>query len=154
MHLTLKKEATIPPEKNLRAQQERFNRFRKEYNNDRSHEALDMKTPSAIYRSSERKMPKKIRVYDYPLHVEVRRVSRNGGIRWKHLWVNVSQTLMEEYIGFEEMEDAIFNVYFYDLLIGSFFEEINRIKDIVDRVPTRPTIVKQSYCYPCAENKM
>lgn len=61
---------------------------------------------------------------------------------------------MEEYIGFEEMEDGIFNVYFYDLLIGRFFEEINRIKDIVDRVPTRPTIVKQSYCYPCTENKM
>jgi len=154
MHLTLKKEATIPPEKNFTAQQERFDRFRKEYNNDRPHEALDMKTPSAVYRSSDRKMPKNIRAYDYPLHFEVRRVSRNGGIRWKHLRVNVSQTLMEEYIGFEEIEDGIFNVYFYDLLIGRFFEEINSIKDIIDRVPTRPTIVKQSYCYPCTKNKM
>jgi len=37
----------------------------------------------------------------------------------------------------------------YDILIGRFFEEINRIKDIIDRVPTKPTIVKQSYCNPC-----
>ena len=106
MHLTLKKETTIPPEKNLTAQQERFDRFRKEYNNDRPHEALDMKTPSAVYQSSERKMLKQIRAYDYPLYFEVRRVSRNGGIRWRHLWVNVSQTLMEEFIGFEEVEDG------------------------------------------------
>jgi transposase InsO family protein len=107
MHLTLKKEATIPPEKDLTAQQERFDRFRKEYNHERPHEAVDMKTPSEVYQASERKMPKKMRVYDYPLHVEVRRVSRNGGIRWKHLWVNVSQTLMEEYIGFGEIEDDL-----------------------------------------------
>ena len=152
MHLTLKKEATIPPEKDLTAQQERFDRFRKEYNHERPHEALDMKTPSEVYQASERKMPKKMRAYDYPLHVEVRRVSRNGGIRWKHLWVNVSQTLMEEYIGFEEIEDGVHNVYFYDILIGRFFEEINRIRDIIDRVPTRPTIVKQSY--PCTWNKV
>jgi len=152
MHLTLKKEATIPPEKDLTAQQERFDRFRKEYNHERPHEALDMKTPSEVYQASERKMPKKMRAYDYPLHVEVRRVSRNGGIRWKHLWVNVSQTLMEEYIGFEEIEDGVHNVYFYDILIGRFFEEINRIRDIIDRIPTRPTIVKQSY--PCTWNKV
>ena len=59
---------------------------------------------------------------------------------------------MEEYIGFEEIEDGVHNVYFYEILIGRFFEEINRIRDIIDRVPTRPTIVKQSY--PCTWNKV
>jgi len=49
MHRTLKKEATIPPEKNLLAQQKRFDHFRKEYNTERPHEALSMKTPSAVY---------------------------------------------------------------------------------------------------------
>jgi transposase InsO family protein len=144
MHLTMKKEATLPPEKNLPEQQARFDRFRKEYNYDRPHEALGMQTPSTVYKSSERRMSKRIRPYDYPLHFEVRRVSRNGGIRWKHLWVNVSHTLMEEYIGFEEIEDGIYNIYFYDFLIGRFFEEISRIKDVIERVPTRPIIIKQS----------
>ena len=31
----------------------------------------------------------------YPGHYEVRRVSRNGGIRWGSLWVNVSHVLAE-----------------------------------------------------------
>jgi len=101
-----------------------------------------MKTPSEVYQASERKMPKKMRAYDYPLHVEVRRVSRNSGIRWKHLWVNVSQTLMEEYIGFEEIEDGVHNVYFYDILIGRFFEEQLKIRDVIERVPVRQTVVE------------
>ena len=142
MHLTLKKEATIPPEKNLRAQQERFDWFRKEYNNERPHESLDMKTPASVYYPSKRKMPKKFRAYDYPLHVEVRKVSGNGGIRWRHGWVNVSQTLMEEYIGFEEVEDGIHNVYFCELLIGRFVEETMKIGDVIERVPIRQTVVE------------
>ena len=137
MHLTLKKESTIPPEKNIAAQQDRFDRFREEFNDVRPHEALGMKTPSAVYRPSVRQMPKKIRAFDYPLHFEVRRVSRNAGIRWNRRWVNVSSTLAEEYVGFEEMEDGIFDVYFCDLRIGRFFEKDNCIRDIIGRVPTR-----------------
>ena len=137
MHRTLKKEATIPPEKNIPAQQKRFDSFMEEYNNVRPHEALEMKTPSDIYHSSERKMPRRLRHYVYPVHFEVRRVSRNGGIRWRHVRVPVSHTLIEEYIGFEEIEDGIHNVYFHDFLIGRFFEEIFKIKDVIKRVPTR-----------------
>jgi hypothetical protein len=84
MHRTLKKEATIPPEKNLAAQQYRFDAFREEYNTERPHEALFMKTPSSVYVPSPRSMPKKIGHFDYPLHFEVRRVSRNSGIRWRN----------------------------------------------------------------------
>ena len=137
MHLTMKKEATIPPEKNIAAQQKRFDRFREEFNGERPHEALGMKTPSAIYRPSARLMPKKLGTFDYPLHVEVRRVSKNGGIRWNGEWVNVSTTLAEEYVGFEEMEGGIFDVHFCDFRIGRFFEKENRIKDVIERVPTR-----------------
>jgi putative transposase len=59
MHRTLKKEATIPPEKNLPAQQRRFDAFRQEYNTERPHEALSMKTPSSVYVPSARRMPKR-----------------------------------------------------------------------------------------------
>ena len=142
MHRTLKKEATIPPEKNLSAQQERFDIFREEYNTERPHEALSMKTPSYVYVPSERTMPKKLGHYDYPSYFEVRRVSRNSGIRWKNRWVQVSQTLAEEYIGFEEVKDGIHNVYFCELLIGRFIEKDMKIKDVIERVPVRQTIVE------------
>ena len=154
MHRTLKKESTIPPERNIAAQQDRFDRFREEFNGERPHEALGMKTPSAVYRPSDRPMPKRIRTFDYPMHFEIRRVSRNGGIRWKHRWVNVSSTFAEDYVAFEELEDGIFDVYFCNFLIGRFFEKENTIKDVIARVPTTPRIAKQSYCHPCTQNEM
>jgi transposase InsO family protein len=142
MHRTLKKEATIPPEKNLKEQQHRFDDFRKEYNTERPHEALSLKTPSSIYVSSPRRMPKRLDHYDYPHYFEVRRVSRNSGIRWRNRWVQVSSTLAEEYIGFEEVEDGIHNVYFCELLIGRFVEEAMKIEDVIERVPVRQTVVE------------
>jgi len=101
-----------------------------------------MKTSSAIYVPSPRKMPKKLGHFDYPYHFEVRRVSRNSGIRWRHRWVQVSSTLAEEYIGFEEVEDGIYNVYFCELLIGRFVEKIMKIEDVIERVQVRQTIVE------------
>jgi Integrase core domain. len=148
MHRTLKKEATIPPGKNLEAQQERFDAFREEYNAERPHEALNMKTPASVYTPSPRTMPKKLDHFDYPYHFEVRRVSKNSGIRWRKRWVQVSSTLAEEYIGFEEVDDGIYNVYFCNLLIGRFFEEQLKIKDVIERVPVRHTVVE------CANPKM
>jgi putative transposase len=142
MHRTLKKEATIPPERNLASQQKRFDLFRKEYNTERPHEALSMKTPFSLYIPSPRSMPKKLNHFDYPYHFEVRRVSRNSGIRWRNRWVQVSSTLAEEYIGFEEVEDGIHNVYFCELLIGRFVEEAMKIEDVIERVPVRQTLVE------------
>jgi putative transposase len=142
MHRTLKKEATIPPEKNLRAQQKRFDAFCDEYNNIRPHEALGMKTPASVYAASPRVMPKKLKHFDYPCHFEVRLVSKNSGVRWQHEWVKVSTTLAEEYIGFEEIDDGIHNVYFCNVLIGRFFEKQLKIGDVITRVPVRHTVVE------------
>ena len=147
MHRTLKKEATIPPKQNLKKQQKALDEFRIEYNEIRPHEALNMDTPADIYQISSRKMPQKIGRYDYPSHFEVRLVSSNCGIRWNNSRVNVSSTLIKEYIGFEELDDGIHNVYFCDFLIGRFFEEILTIKDVISRVPTRPRQNKK--CNPC-----
>lgn len=147
MHRTLKKEATIPPKQNLKRQQKELDKFKVEYNEIRPHEALNMDTPADVYQTSKRKMPKKVALYDYPSHFEVRLVSNNGGLRWNNNRVPVSSTLIKEYIGFEELADGIHNVYFCDFLIGRFYEEISRIKDIIERLPTRPRQNKK--CNPC-----
>lgn len=93
MHRTLTAEATRPPSGNLSAQQQRFNRFRTEYNEERPHEALDQQTPASIYRPSRRQLPRTLPPIDYPGHFEVRLVSRNSGIRWEKHWVCVTHTL-------------------------------------------------------------
>lgn len=104
-----------------------------------------MKTPSELYSRSKREMPKKLGQWEYPSHFRIRRVSRNGGIRWQNHRVPVTHTLIEEYIGFEEIDDGIYNVYYCDFLIGRLYEEISKIKDVIERVPVRQRIVKESY---------
>ena len=54
MHLTLKKEATRPPGMNSLQQQGRFDAFVQEFNTERPHEALAMKTPAEMYPASPR----------------------------------------------------------------------------------------------------
>jgi transposase InsO family protein len=120
MHRTLKQEATIPPASSLRAQQKKFDKFRKEFNEVRPHEAIGMKRPGELYQASGRSMPKRIETYDYPAHFLVRRVSRSGTIRVLHNQVFVSNTLHEDYVGLEEVDDGIYDVYFCFYQIGRY----------------------------------
>jgi putative transposase len=137
MHRTLKAETTRPPAATRRAQQQRFNHFREEFNHQRPHEALDMRTPAACYEPSPRKMPHKLPPLEYPDRFEVRYVSANGGIRWNHQWVNVSHTCVGEYVGLEEIDDGVWTVYFGPLRLGRLLERHMRIEDAYGRLTRR-----------------
>jgi len=142
MHRTLKAEATRPPSGNLQAQQTRFNRFRTEYNDERPHEALTQETPASVYRPSPRELPRTLAPLEYPGHFEVRLVSRNSGIRWNRHWVCVTHTLAGEYVGLEEVDDGLWDVYFGPLKLGRMDERILRIEDHKGRtVRKRPRAV-------------
>jgi transposase InsO family protein len=56
MHKTLKQQTTRPPANTLRGQQRRFDRFRKEFNEERPHEALGQLTPASRYKRSPNQM--------------------------------------------------------------------------------------------------
>jgi putative transposase len=133
-HRTLKAETTRPPARTRRAQQHRFDRFRQEFNLERPHEALDMQTPASYYEPSPRQMPHKLPPLQYPDRFEVRYVSANGGIRWNRQWVNVSITCAGEYIGLEEIDDGVWNVYFGPLKLGRLLERHMRIEDAYGRL--------------------
>jgi transposase InsO family protein len=129
MHRTLKAETTRPPAGNLRAQQRKFNAFRQEYNQVRPHEAIKLETPASLYEPSPRPYPEKLPALEYPAHFETRYVSHNGGIRWNSDWVNVSITCAGEYVGLEEIDNGIWNVYFGPVKLGRLIEEQMRIED-------------------------
>lgn len=74
-------------------------------------------------------MPSKLPQLDYPAHYEKRYVSANGGIRWNHHWVNVSSCCMGEYVGLEEIDNGVWQVYFGPLKLGRLLEEHMRIED-------------------------
>jgi transposase InsO family protein len=137
MHRTLKQEATIPPAGSLRGQQQKFDAFRREFNDDRPHEAIDMKRPSELYQRSKRRMPQKLETYDYPRHFLVRRVSRGGTIRIFKRQIFVSNTLQEDYVGLEEVGDGVYDLYFCFYQIGRYDLREKRIQDILSKVPVK-----------------
>jgi hypothetical protein len=93
-----------------------------------------MQTPASLYEPSSRQMPNKIPPLEYPDRFEVRYVSANGGIRWNKGWVNVSITCVGEYVGLEEIDDGIWNVYFGALKLGRLLERQRRIEDAFGRL--------------------
>jgi len=135
MHRTLKQEATIPPAASLPAQQRKFDGFLEEFNRVRPHEAIDMKRPAELYRASDRAMPKRIEPYEYPGHYLVRRVSRAGTIRVFKKQIFVSNTLHADYVGLEEVDDGVYDLFYCFYQIGRHELKTNKIHDIVSKVP-------------------
>jgi len=134
MHRTLKQEATIPPAASLQGQQRKFDRFLEEFNQERPHEALGMKRPGEVYQPSPRAMPKRVEPYDYPAHYLVRRVSRAGTIRVLRRQIFVSNTLHEDYVGLEEVDDGVYDLFYCFYHIGRYELKTNKIHDVVSRV--------------------
>jgi putative transposase len=137
MHRVLKAETTRPPAADLAAQQRRFDRFRREYNEERPHEALDLETPSTRWARSPRPMPKTLEPVRYPAHYETRLVSTNGGIRWNSKWVAVSTTCAGHHIGLEAVDHESWDVYFGPIKLGRLLEDKLRIEDDRGRTTRR-----------------
>jgi putative transposase len=131
MHWTLKQEATRPSSLNSLKQQERFDDFRDEYNNERPHEALQMKTPSSVYKPSEHEYPKTLVDLDYPLHDHVCEVHAGGSLflpRKKQFYL--SSSLIGEKVGLREVKPQLwlvtflnYDLGFYDENKGKFYEK-------------------------------
>jgi transposase InsO family protein len=137
MHRTLKDETLKPPAANAVVQQRKFNAWRREFNEDRPHEAHDGLTPNDVHESSPRLMPSKLLAPEYPDRFEVRYVSANGGIRWRKRWVNVSSVLIGEHVGLEEIDDGQWDVYFANYRLGRLNERFMRIEDCLGKLKRR-----------------
>jgi transposase InsO family protein len=116
MHLTLKKEATRPPGMNSLQQQARFDEFVREFNTERPHEALAMKTPAEFYSPSPRPY-RGLPDVSYPLHDRDVVVTACGRICMHRKRINVSYVLAGQRVGIKEVDEGIWIVSFmhYDL---------------------------------------
>jgi len=119
-HRVLKAETTRPPAANLAAQHRRFQRFRREYNEVRPHEALGDRCPIDCYTPSPRPLPRQLPPVNYPGHYEVRRVSSCGTVSWRDRALYLTEVLAGEPVGFEEVDDAIWIVWFGSLRVARF----------------------------------
>ena len=112
MHRTLKAETAKPPAANPRAQQKVFDRFRTTYNQERPHEALEMKTACRPSTQSFIPQPGTART----LHV-----------RWKGEKIFPAKPC--EPIGLERIDEDLWRIHFAAFPIALF-----------DTLPSYPTL--------------
>jgi transposase InsO family protein len=116
MHRTLKQETARPPGMNVLQQQARFDDFVSEFNDERPHEALAMKTPAELYAPSS-KAYQGLPDVQYPFHDRDILVTACGRICMARKKINVSTVLAGQRLGTKEVDDGIWLVSFmhYDL---------------------------------------
>ena len=120
MHRTLEAETASPPAANRRRQQGAFDYFRREYNQERPHEALGQRPPAAFYWASPRSYPDRIPEPEYDSGLVVRRVSPHGQFFWKGKDVFLSKVLASERIALEPIDERYWCVHFFAFPIAYF----------------------------------
>jgi transposase InsO family protein len=128
LHRTLKAEAIKPPRATPELQQRAFDRFRKVYNEERPHEALQMQAPGSVYRCSERCLPDRLPDLAYPATYLRRRVSALGRFKWRRKSYFLSETLHHQEIGFDYRADGEFDLYFGAVHLGVLSEQQEKLR--------------------------
>lgn len=118
MHRTLKAYTATPPAQTLSGQQKQFNAFRKEYNQERPHEAIGMRTPSACYQRSPREYPSRLPMITYPDSMRIRQVKNSGEIRLFNKLLYLSQSLSGQPVGIEQIDEDYSRVWYCSYLLG------------------------------------
>jgi len=108
-------------EKELRGEgrQASFDVWRREFNEERPHQALGMKQPAQVYKSSERKFEGSPQDLEYPT-MDSRRVHPMGHITVGCEPVFISTALAGWSVGLEASDNGKFNVHFARLLLGQY----------------------------------
>jgi transposase InsO family protein len=118
MHRTLAEAVERAPAASLATQHPRLEGFRREYNEERSHQSLARRTPAELYRASARPYPARLPPVEYPRRYSVRRVCHSGEFKWRGQFVYVSQVLSGEPIGLDPISDGCWCVYYGLLPLG------------------------------------
>ena len=128
LHRTLKAETANPPAANPRAQQRRFDAFRRYFNEERPHEALGQVTPATAYQPPRRSWNGRLREPEYDTEQIVRRVRTNGEIKWHGNLIFLRQALAGEPIGLAEIDAGHWRLSYGPFFLGTINPEgrINR----------------------------
>jgi len=150
MHADIARVIESKPAATLAEETLRLERWRMEFNTERPHEALDMKTPGDVYRCSPRRLSD-VKPYVYPADFERRLVHRNGCIHLHGRHVDFSAALGRMEVGIEPVGEGRWRVWFRDLVVGGLESQNGRIR----RCPaakSQPSSNKD--CNPCPDNKV
>jgi putative transposase len=142
MHRTLAEATMEPPASTLRQQQRRMEMFRREFNEERPHEALGQVVPASLYIPSARPYPDRVAEPEYAAGWAQRRVFDSGQVKWNGRKLFVSHALLHKRIGFEPLQDGLWRVWFYRHWLGMWDERARRLwrpRDWENRPPHSAT---------------
>lgn len=117
-HRTLKKHTANPPAKNLNAQQKRFDRFRKHFNEERPHEALEMKTPASLYEESPRQCPAGLPEIEHPNAQHIHRIYADGNTIYRGCRFHVGMAFATQTVGLIEKADDVYAMTYGPVYLG------------------------------------
>jgi transposase InsO family protein len=126
LHKTLKYEVLDINSKNLKDQQKRFDNFQLQYNFFRPHEALGQKVPSDFFKMSSSSFPKRIPKPFYDYGFIIRKV-RDGKIYFNGKNYFLTKLLSKQSIALKQLDDHIWDIYFYFFPIASLNLRKNKI---------------------------
>jgi putative transposase len=117
MHADLRADVEAMPEANRRRQQRACDRWRREFNEVRPHEALGGKTPSKLYRAG-RSTAVTPRPYTYPAHFIPRRTTSTGMFKLEEHNYRASRALVSQLIALEPIDALHCRLWFRELDLG------------------------------------
>lgn len=119
MHLDVADDLEANPAECAKTQQRQADRWRQDFNCVRPHEALEMKTPSEVYQRSSRRY-RGVRALAYPPTYAVRRVTRQGCVKYAGKVVFISESLGGFDVAVQKTKLGRIRVRFYELDLGFF----------------------------------
>jgi putative transposase len=123
-HSTLQQEVANPSRGNLMLQIQAMDQFQNEYNFDRPHEALSMKTPASCYTKSIREWDGILRSPEYDTkEMTVRKVGQSGCLWFHQTEHYIGQALHGEYVGIKPNESGNLEVYYGPVYLGLLRKE-------------------------------
>jgi putative transposase len=128
MHKTLKIGLESNTQSSISAQQKWFNKFRREFNEQRPHQALSLKRPMEIHSISRREYPDRLNEIVYPDHFLIRKVRTSGEIKYCGKRYYLTELLHGEPIGLEMIDEEKAVVYFGMLKLGIIDSKLDKIR--------------------------
>ncbi len=116
-HERLHRDISLELESLGQSDQHSLDLWRAEFNAERPHEALGMRTPSEVYQASSRKYEGGVEELHYP-QMATRRVNRRGKITWHNHELFLSTSLAGWSVGLKPSSQKEIEVWFARLLLG------------------------------------
>ena len=114
-----------------------FDVWRREFNEERPHEALEMQVPAAVYRASERSWKGTPEEISYP-RMLTRKVNMSGLFSHQGQRIFVTTALAGWHLGLSPCDDGSYEVYFSRLALGRFEPHTGAFIPSIKR-PAAPT---------------